>query len=154
MFKTHLTNIAQIQAIVAAFGVCFFHGDGNMYDEEKHSDFRKDFSNPKNEASGYRVKFTATSKLPGSVEELDKMLMDSRTQEVIEKSKPASVSAVKTVTVPVVAIAAVSEVAIAPVADAPPAEQQPAVQTVTATEEVKTADAPPAEQQKGNGNKK
>lgn len=104
MFKTHPANIPQIKATIAAFGGCYFHGDGNLYaldaqGQSEESDFRKDFSNDTNNESRYRVKFNRGDKVPNSVEELDKMLLDSKNQELISLRNIRPKEAVKTVTV-------------------------------------------------------
>jgi hypothetical protein len=99
LFKTNKNNIAQIKAVIESFGQCYFHGDGNLYADEKESDFRKDFSNPKNDAATYRVKFTAVSQVPETLDELNNALLKARNNEVIQSAKPKEVAMVKTITV-------------------------------------------------------
>lgn len=104
IFKTHPANIPQIKAVVAAFGGCYFHGDGNLYaldaqGNSEESDFRKDFSNDTNEESRYRVKFQRGDRIPTSVEELNKALLDSRNQELIAQRNIKQKEGVKTFTV-------------------------------------------------------
>lgn len=99
IFKTHKENIPQIEAILATFGVCFFHGDGNMYTEQKDSDFRKEFSNPKTEESGYRIKFVGGQNVPQTVEELNNALLAARNAEVMQGMKTVQNGAQKTITV-------------------------------------------------------
>lgn len=99
MFATHKDNIPQIKATIKAFGKCYFHGDGNLYSEKIDSDFRQDFSNPKNEHSQYRILFTDENQVPATVEELNKKLMESRSQELIQGRVQKTVSPVKTVKV-------------------------------------------------------
>ena len=99
MFAIHEKNIPQIKATIKAFGKCYFHGDGNLYSEESDSDFRQNFSNPKNEHSQYRILFTNENQVPATVEELTKKLMESRSQELIQGRVQKTVSPVKTVKV-------------------------------------------------------
>jgi len=104
IFKTHERNIPQIRAVVAQFGGCYFHGDGNIYSVDnqgnsEESDFRKDYSNDSNEESRYRVKFQRGDKMPRSVEQLNKMLLDARNQEIMSQRSIKQTSHVKTVTV-------------------------------------------------------
>jgi hypothetical protein len=104
IFKTHALNIPQIRAVVAQFGGCYFHGDGNIYALDNNgnsdeSDFRKDYSNDSNEESRYRVKFQRGDKYPKSVEQLNKMLFDAKNQETLAQRSIKQSSNVKTVTV-------------------------------------------------------
>ena len=100
MFKTSHANIAQIKATIGAYGECWFHGCGNIYVGKSESDFRKDFTNPNSEESVYRVHFTNAGQVPGNVEDLNKLLMQSRNQEMIQEKIPKHVSSVKTISVP------------------------------------------------------
>lgn len=104
IFKTHESNIAQIRAVVAQFGGCFFHGDGNLYalDNNGNSEeslFRVEFSNDTNEESRYRVKFQRGNKIPRTVEQLNKALLDAKNQEIMAKRTITQSSNVKTVVV-------------------------------------------------------
>lgn len=99
MFNTHKNNIAQIKATIRAFGICIFHGDGNLYSDKKDSDFRQNFSNPKNENSQYRVEFHDEEDVPATVEELNKRLIESRSKEIVDSRTPASTSPIKTIKV-------------------------------------------------------
>ena len=101
IFKTHASNIPQIRAVVATFGGCYFHGDGNIYavdnnGNSEESDFRKDFSNDTNEESRYRVKFQRGDRIQKTVEQLNKALMDAKTQEVLAKRSITQTSNVRT----------------------------------------------------------
>jgi hypothetical protein len=102
-FKTVEANIEQIKAVVDSFGKCYFHGDGNLYDNEADSDFRKNFSNPgvngATSPSAYRVLFTNKSQVPESVEEINAMLTQSFASEQAEASRPKAAQGVKTVKV-------------------------------------------------------
>jgi hypothetical protein len=100
MFKTSQANIAQIKATITAYGECWFHGCGNIYVGKSESDFRKDFTNPNSEESVYRVHFTNAGQVPSNVEDLNKLLMQSRNQEMIQEKIPKHVSSVKTISVP------------------------------------------------------
>ena len=103
MFKTHEENIPQILAVVDAFGTCYFHGCGNMYDNQKDSDDRKIYSNPgfnnTTPASAYRVVFTSKDQVPTNLEGLNSLLQKSFSDEQIQASKPKIISLVKTVAV-------------------------------------------------------
>lgn len=105
LFKTHTSNIPQIRATIATHGGCYFHGSGDMYaldanGNSEESNFRKDYSNDTNEESRYRKKFMRGDKLPKTVEELNKMLMDSRNQEIMAvRNITDSAAKIKTVTV-------------------------------------------------------
>jgi hypothetical protein len=103
MFKTHKENIPQIHAVIDAFGECYFHGCGNLYDNKQDSDFRKDFTNPGHNnttpASAYRVHFTDANQVPKTTEELNALLQKSFAKEQVEASKPKSISNIKTVSV-------------------------------------------------------
>lgn len=104
LFKTHPSNIAQIRAVVGKFGGCYFHGDGNLYAVDAlgnsiDSDFRKDFSNDSNEEARYRVRFMRGDSIPKTVEELNKMLFDSKNQEILTRRAIKDVGHVKTVEV-------------------------------------------------------
>lgn len=99
MFNLHQENIEQIKATIEAFGICYFHGDGNFYENEQDSNFRKDFSNPKNDNATYRVLYDDVADVPADIEGLSKDLLASRNKEVIEASKPKTVAVGKTITV-------------------------------------------------------
>lgn len=99
IFKTHKENIPQIEAILESFGICYFHGDGNMYADKEASDFRKDFSNPKSDETAYRVIFKLGQKIPQTVEDLNKALLEARNGEIMAGMAPTNNSGQKTVTV-------------------------------------------------------
>lgn len=99
IFKTHKENIPQIEAILEAFGTCYFHGDGNMYADKEASDFRKEFSNPKSDETAYRIVFKKGDKVPQTVEELNKALLDAFNRELMEGMAPTNHSGQKTITV-------------------------------------------------------
>ena len=99
IFKTHKENIPQIEAILEAFGTCFFHGDGNMYTKEEDSNFRKEFGNPKTEEGKYRVKFVKGQAIPQTVEELNNALMEARNREILAGQGQVTNSALQTITV-------------------------------------------------------
>jgi hypothetical protein len=88
MFPLHNQHLADIKGAVAHFGEIRFHGDGNIYQTEQDSDFRKDFSNDPVGPHTYRVRFDKNSILPKSLDELAKMLQASKTQEAIDRAKP------------------------------------------------------------------
>jgi hypothetical protein len=95
-FKTNDMLIKQVKACVNAFGICYYHGDGNMYDNEKDSHFRKTFGNPGQEESKYRVIFKRGDKIPGTVKEMNDMLLESRNRERLQESIPKEVHTTKT----------------------------------------------------------
>jgi len=99
LFKITTANLEQIKDCVEQLGICFFHGDGNMYTTQEDSNFRKDFSNPKNEGAIYRVKFTSVSAVPDTVEGMTKLLFESRNTEVANAAKATEVSTTKVLTV-------------------------------------------------------
>lgn len=99
IFKTHQSNIAQIRACVEAYGVCFFHGCGNMYADEKESDFRKNFTNPKSDESSYRIKFMSVDQVPETLDELNTMLLGERNKEIMGERASQETAGVKTLTV-------------------------------------------------------
>jgi hypothetical protein len=100
IFKTTAANLPQIKAVVDTFGICYVHGDGNMYTTEGPSNFRKDFSNPKQEESKYRVIFKKGDAIPATVDALNEALMASRNKEILAERETKIVSPVQTITVP------------------------------------------------------
>lgn len=99
MFKTTQANIPQIKATIKVYGQCWFHGCGNIYDNESASNFRQKFSNPNSEESIYRIHFISVSQVPTTVEELNKMLMASRSQEIVKEKMPKTAQEIKTISV-------------------------------------------------------
>jgi hypothetical protein len=101
MFKTSQQNIPQIKAALKAYpqnGI-WFHGCGNMYADQASSDFRQKFTNPNSEDATYRIHFTNVKEVPATVEELNKMLMASRSQEIVREKMPKVSQSVKTISV-------------------------------------------------------
>jgi hypothetical protein len=99
MFKTTQANIPQIKATIKAFGECWFHGCGNMYADKSASDFRQKFTNPNSEESSYRIHFTSIAQVPVNVEDLNKKLMSSRSEEIVREKMPKVAQEVKTISV-------------------------------------------------------
>jgi len=99
IFKLHKNCLPQIKAVVNTYGVCYVHGDGNLYITQEKSDFRKDFSNPSSEESTYRVKFGQGDKIPATVDDLQKMMLESRNQEILNERTQVYNTNVKTFTV-------------------------------------------------------
>lgn len=99
MFILNEGNISQIKAAVKAHGEIWFHGDGNIYHKKEESDHRQKYSNNRDGVQTYRVKFDGSSKIPTSVEDLTKALLDSKTRETMEATKPAAAKAVSTFSV-------------------------------------------------------
>ena len=91
IFKIHKVHFKQIAKIVEKFGVCWYHGDGNMYTKEKDTNFRKDFSNPGKEESRYRVCFKTGDHIPETVGQMEKLLQASYQKErAVEREKEKS----------------------------------------------------------------
>jgi hypothetical protein len=99
MFKTTKENIPQIKATIKAYSECWFHGCGNIYAEQSASDFRQKFTNPNSEESTYRIHFTSINQVPDTVEQLNKMLMTSRSQEIVKEKMPKASQTIKTISV-------------------------------------------------------
>lgn len=101
MFKTHEKNIPQIKAALKAYpenGI-WFHGCGNMYADKKASDDRQNFTNPNNEESTYRIHFKSVADVPPTKELLDKMLLASRSQEIVAERANKISTGIKTIKV-------------------------------------------------------
>lgn len=102
-FKTVPENIPQIRAVVRQYGGCYFHADGNLYEtgekdgfKSKASDDRQQYSNPDDIEAKYRVLFKNVDHVPHTVEALNKMLLDARSNEVVQSRKPEEFTHVKT----------------------------------------------------------
>ena len=96
MFNTHPNNIHGIKAAVSAYGDIWFHGDGNIYHKKEDSDFRKEFSNDRDGAQTYRINFKKGDSIPSTTEELNKLLLQSKTKEVAEAARPKEVAGIST----------------------------------------------------------
>lgn len=99
MFKTSQANIPQIKATIKAYGECWFHGCGNIYADEISSGFRQKFTNPNSEESVYRIHFTSVGQVPATVEDLNKLLMASRSKEIVQEKMPKTTQGIKTISV-------------------------------------------------------
>jgi hypothetical protein len=99
IFKLHKSNLPQIKAVVKKFGVCYIHGDGNLYTGKEESDFRKDFSNPNSEEATYRVKFENINDVPETIEDLQALMMKAKNQETLDERRVEEISSVKTISV-------------------------------------------------------
>jgi hypothetical protein len=100
MFKTHPAHFKQIRAVVAKYGICYFHGDGNMFTTEQDSNFRKDFTNPKEEASKYRAIFRTGDHIPDTEQEMEAVLMATYNREKqVAKAKEDKKTTLKSITV-------------------------------------------------------
>jgi dsRNA-specific ribonuclease len=99
MFKTTQENIPQIKATIKAYGECWFHGCGNIYADVSASDFRQKFTNPNSEEAIYRIHFTSVSQVPATLEDLNKALMSSRSQEIVKEKMPKAAQTIKTISV-------------------------------------------------------
>jgi hypothetical protein len=99
-FKTNDVIIRQVRAISAQREEVFYHGDGNIYTKEIDSNFRKEFGNPGQEESKYRIKFKKGDKIPGTVKEMNDLLLSSRNKELIQESKPVTQSVTDVFTIP------------------------------------------------------
>jgi len=105
-FKTVPGNIPQIVAVVNQYGGCYIHADGNLYEtseargwQSKASDDRQQYSNPDDMEAKYRVLFKRGDVIPYTVEALNKMLLESKNQEVLKSRKTEEFTHVKTVQV-------------------------------------------------------
>jgi hypothetical protein len=96
IFKLHEENLPQVKAVVKKFGVCYIHGDGNLYITKEESDFRKDFSNPNSDEATYRVKFEKGDEIPGTIEDLQSLMMKAKNQETLDERKVEEISSVRT----------------------------------------------------------
>ena len=92
MFHTHKNNLHGIKAALKVYPAIWFHGDGNMYHDEQESEHRKDFANKSDSPQTYRAKFTSADQVPGTVEEMNALLMASKTKELTEAAKPKEVA--------------------------------------------------------------
>lgn len=126
MLQTHKNNIPGIKAAVAHFGKIYFHGDGNIYHKKEDSDFRKDFGNDRDGANTYRIEFNKDSKIPETVEELNKALLNAKTKEVVESHQQKELSTIPTF-----------KVEIEPEADATDAKGQAAADKAAKAAEAK-----------------
>jgi hypothetical protein len=96
IFKTKKAHINEIKgAIQFHNGPVYFHGTGDIYPvlsnaPEGHmhpSDFRVKHSNPAREEAKYRIKFNSIQEVPGTVEEINDLLMKSKERERAENEK-------------------------------------------------------------------
>lgn len=99
MFNTSEQNIPQIKAAIKTYNKVWFHGCGNLYDNQEASDFRQKFTNPSNEASVYRVVFDDVRLVPKTKKELDELLLKSRSQEIVTEKMPKVSQGIKTLKV-------------------------------------------------------
>jgi len=91
LFKINDVVIRQAKAAVNKFGSIWLHGDANMYTKDSDSEFRRDFSNPAQEESKYRVKLVKGEKIPDTVKGMEELLMQSRQAEQAKASIPEDV---------------------------------------------------------------
>lgn len=136
MFKTHINNIPGIKAAVAHFGSAYFHGDGNLYSKKEDSDFRKDFSNDANGPHSYRVLFVRGDIIPESLEQLDQLLLASKTREMAQTAPEYStgvstfkVDLAEPVITPAVVTPAVADI-VTPITVIEPSVEQAATDTL------------------------
>lgn len=99
MFKTVQANIPQLKATLKAHPECWFHGCGNIYVKKSDSDFRQSFTNPNSEEAVYRIHFTSVSQVPAKLEDLNKMLMSARSQELVTEKMPKTSQSITTIRV-------------------------------------------------------
>jgi hypothetical protein len=92
MFKClHPENLNQLRSLLNHPRVkeVYFHGDGNMYIVKKESDDRQIFHNfnttganhPANIGAGYRVRLTSAAEVPDTLDQMEKLLLESRQKE-------------------------------------------------------------------------
>lgn len=88
MSRLHQHNLKQAAAILAAYGVCFLHGDGNMFITDEASNFRQEYSNPDAEESKQRLVLRAGDRVPETVEEAERLMAaNTRREKQIKKEK-------------------------------------------------------------------
>jgi len=89
LFNIHPVNLIQVKAVIRTFGVCWFHGDGNMYHIEKESDDHRQFTNPGRNntkpAASFRAKFTSPDQVPDTVPKMEEVLL--RQNNIEEKAE-------------------------------------------------------------------
>lgn len=96
IFKTSKALIDQVGDCVSELETTYVHGDGNIYDNKRDSDFRKNFSNPGNEEAKYRLILSKGDKVPADVKSFNDALLAARNKELVQDAAPKTVSAVKT----------------------------------------------------------
>lgn len=99
IFKTHKNHIPQLKAHIKQHGATYFHGDGNIYragteDLKRHSDNNATYSNQNQEEAKYRVLLTSADQVPDTVEELNKLLLNAKNEEIMNERKPDANSTV------------------------------------------------------------
>lgn len=100
-FKVHELNLAIVVAMLQrGDNKVFLHGDGNVYDNKEASDFRKEFSNPKDVNSKHRIIFTSLRQIPAELEDLDDLFFkQAQIEDAAERAvNTATGVKVKTIT--------------------------------------------------------
>ena len=107
-FLVNDVNLALAKGLLAQGRTVYLHGDGNIYDDELNSNFRKNFSNQRNQAAQYRVILKTLNDLPQDVAALCELLYKTKNQENAEEKAADSLvgTKVKTFTLPKTAVAA------------------------------------------------
>jgi hypothetical protein len=97
MFKIKPQHIENLELSVDAFGIAYIHGDGNIFADEKNSEFRKNWSSPSSKGSEYVLKFKKGDILPENVEELMQMFYKEKEQEERKANMPVEDVPVKSI---------------------------------------------------------
>lgn len=79
----HPTCLDQLRTYLKYYKEGWFHGDGNIYDEERNSNDRVDFHNDTqaNFGAGYRKKFVQGDTVPATLAEMEKLLVAAKNEE-------------------------------------------------------------------------
>ena len=101
MFSLNKNNLTALKAAADHYGKVYFHGCGNIYHKEEESNFRQEFANDLIGPSTYRIIVKKGDAIPETIEEMSKLLMESKSKEVIEAARPREVTGLTTFKIPV-----------------------------------------------------
>lgn len=82
-FKINEAVIGQVKETIAAFGIAYVHGCGNIYNSKENSDTRRDFTNAEQEEATYRVVLTSIPQVPETVESFKAALFAAKQVEMV-----------------------------------------------------------------------
>jgi hypothetical protein len=97
MFKIKPQHIEYLESTIDAFGIAYIHGDGNIFVDEKNSEYRKNWSSPSSKGSEYVLVFKKGDKLPETVEELMNAFYHEKENEHRKAQQPAEEKPVKSI---------------------------------------------------------
>jgi hypothetical protein len=83
--EKHIPNIA---IVFEKFGVCYVHGDGQLYANRQKSDHHFEFSDPDTRGAMYRIVIQKKSDIPFTVDEIHKKLFEAKQLQLAEEQKP------------------------------------------------------------------